>query len=132
MDGVTINGHYCIGTWDKTEKKGNGDFSSRERIAQIFRFPTAEWCEENTIGFNPYRTRSFINCDGEKVVIPPCPIKIWHGTADTTVDPLVSQEFVRAVRRAGCYIELHMLEGVAHKISPVMREELALWFNRFV
>ena len=132
MDGVTIDGHYCIGTWDKTEKKGNGDFSSRERIAQIFRFPTDEWCEENTIGFNPYRTRSFINCDGERVVIPPCPIKIWHGTADKTVDPVVSVEYVRAVRRGGCYADLRILDGIGHYVTDTMRTELRMWFDRFI
>ncbi|MBO7175769.1 MAG: hypothetical protein J6W14_00205, partial [Clostridia bacterium] len=131
MDGVTVDGHYCIGTWDK-RNHAEGKPSTHDRIVDIYRFPADEWCEANTIGFNPYRTRSFVNADGERVVIPPCPIKIWQGTADTTVDPVMVQEFVRSVRRSGSYIELHMLEGVAHKISPVMREELVMWFNRFI
>ena len=66
------------------------------------------------------------------MVIPPCPIKIWQGTADKTVDPVMVQEYVRSVRRSGSYIELHMLEGVEHKISQVMRDELLMWFNRFI
>lgn len=131
IDGVTVDGHYCIGTWDKTAHK-EGAPSTHDRIIDIYRFPTSEWCEENTIGFNPYRVRSFLNGDGQRVVIPPCPIKIWQGTADTTVDPVMVEEFVRSVRRAGCYIEFHKLEGVGHKISPVMRTELLLWFNRFI
>ncbi|MBQ7322569.1 MAG: alpha/beta hydrolase [Clostridia bacterium] len=131
MDGVTVDGHYCIGTWDKTAH-AEGKPSTHDRIVEIYRFPANEWYEPNTIGFNPYRVRSFINTDGERVVIPPCPIKIWQGTADTTVDPVMVQEFVNSVRRAGCYIEHHVLEGVAHKISPVMREELVMWFNRFI
>ena len=103
----------------------------RQRIAKLHRFPSEKWCEQNTIGFNSYKIRSFINSDGELVVIPPCPIKIWHGTADPTVDYVISDEYARAVRRAGCYIELHLLDGVGHTTTPVMREELTLWFDRF-
>ncbi len=130
-DGVWVGDHYCIGTWDKTKKRPDGK-STHDRIIEIYRFPTDEWCEENTIGFNPYRTRSFINSDGERVVIPPCPIKIWQGNADTIVDPVMIKEFVSSVRRGGCYIELHMLDGVTHVAVPTMRAELALWFERFV
>lgn len=131
MDGVTVDGHYCIGTWDKTKKNDSG-YSTHDRIVQIYRFPEDEWYAPNTIGFNPYRTRSFIGLDGKRVVIPPCPIKIWQGTADMTVDPVMVQEFVESVRRSGSYIELHLMEGVGHKINDVMREELVMWFNRFI
>ena len=131
MEGVTVGDHYCIGTWDKT-KKGASGFSTHDRIVDIYRFPEDAWYEPNTIGFNPHRTRSFINSQGQRVVIPPCPIKIWQGDADPTVDPVLVQEFVDSVRRAGCYIELHMLHDVVHKISPVMRRELTMWFNRFI
>ena len=131
IDAVTVDGHTCIGTWDKTVSK-NGKPSTHDRIVEIYRFPRDEWYEPNTVGFNPYKTRSFINSDGERVVIPPCPIKIWQGTADTTVDPVMVCEFVSSVRRSGSYIELHLLDGVAHKISPVMKSEMLIWFNRFV
>ena len=131
MEGVTVGDHYCIGTWDKT-KKGASGFSTHDRIVDIYRFPEDAWYEPNTIGFNPHRTRSFINSQGQRVVIPPCPIKIWQGDADPTVDPVLVKEFVDSVRRAGCYIELHMLHDVVHKISPVMRRELTMWFNRFI
>lgn len=131
MDGVTVDGHYCIGTWDKT-KPGADGLSTHDRIVSVYRFPQNEWHEPNTVGFNPYRTRSFLNQDGLRVVIPPCPIKIWQGTADTTVDPIMVQEFVNSVRRSGSYIELHLLDGIGHKVSPVMREEIRMWFNRFI
>lgn len=131
MDGVTIGDHYCIGTWDKT-KKGSSGFSTHDRIVQVYRFPEDEWCEANTVGLNPYRIRSFINSEGERVVIPPCPIKIWQGTADAVVDPVMVEEFVESVRRSGSYIELRKLEGIGHKISDVMREEQVMWFNRFI
>ena len=130
MDGVTVDGHYCIGTWDKT-KVGSSGKSTKDRLIEVYRFPENAWYEPNTVGFNPYRTRSFVNTDGERVVIPPCPIKIWQGTADTTVDPVMVEEFVRSVRRSGSYIELHLLDGVEHSINHVMREEIALWFERF-
>ena len=131
MDSVTVDGHTCIGTWDKNVVKSMGS-SIHDLIIDVYRFPTREWSERNTAGFNAYRTRSFLNSDGERVVIPPCPIKIWHGTADTTVDPMMTEEFVRSVRRSGSYIELHMMEGIEHKITPVMREEQLMWFNRFI
>lgn len=131
IDGVTVGDHYCIGTWDK-RAHAEGKPSTHDRIVDIYRFPEDAWYEPNTIGFNPYRTRALVNGDGERVVIPPCPIKIWQGTADTTVDPVMVEEFVRSVRRSGSYIELHLLEGIGHKISPVMRQELILWFDRFI
>ena len=131
MDGVVVDGHYCIGTWDKVTPGKDGR-STRNRIVDIYRFPTSEWCGENTVGFNPYLTRSYIGADGKRVVIPPCPIKVWQGTADTVVDPVMVQEFVQSVRRSGSYIEAHFLEGVEHKMNDVMRIELAMWFNRFI
>lgn len=130
MDTVDVNGHSCLGTWDKLVKQDLGT-SPRDRIAISYHFPTDEWCEQNTIGFNPHKIRSFVNSDGEKAVIPPCPIKIWHGTADQTIDYMISVGYADAVRRAGCYIELHLLDGVGHTTTQVMRDELTMWFNRF-
>ena len=132
MDGVEIDGHYCIGTWDKTKKNETTGLSTKDRIVDIYRFPEDEWFAPNTVGFNPYRTRSFIGADGKRVVIPPCPIKVWQGTADVTVDPVMVTEFVESVRRSGSYIEFHLMEGVGHKINDVMRTEIAMWFNRFI
>lgn len=131
IDGVTVSDHYCIGTWDKTERK-NGNPSTKDRIVNVYRFPSDEWYEPNTIGSNPYRLRSFVNSEGERVVIPPCPIKIWQGTADTVTDPVMAKEFYDSVRRSGSYIELHLLDGVTHNINDVMREEQLYWFNRFI
>ena len=130
MDGVEVDGHYCIGTWDKTEAK-NGIPASRDLIKQMYHIQGDTWDDTNTVGFNPHRTRSFVNADGERVTMPPCPVKIWQGTADATVDPLMVQEYVRSVKRAGCYIELRLLEGVGHTIHPVMEQEIVMWFNRF-
>ena len=132
MDGVQIGDHYCIGTWDKNKRGKDGRPSVKDHIVEVYRFPTDEWCEQNTIGFNPYKTRSFINQEGERVVIPPCPIKVWQGTDDTTVDPVMVQDFVNAVRRSGCYIEFHLIEGIAHKTNDVMLREMKLWFDRFI
>ena len=119
MDGVTVDG-------------GGSIFRFAPGIVEVYRFPSGEWCGENTVGFNPYLTRSFVGADGKRVVFPPCPIKVWQGTADTVVDPLMVREFVDSVRRSGCYIEAHFLEGVEHKTNDVMRQELAMWFERFV
>ena len=74
----------------------------------------------------------FINNDGERVVIPPCPIKVWQGTDDKTVDPVMVEEYVNSIRRSGSYVEFHKLEGVGHRANDAMRKELLMWFNRFV
>ncbi len=132
MDGVTVDGHYCIGSWDKTKKNENTGYSMHDRIVEAYRFPEDKWCKENTIGFNPYLTRSYIGVDGKRAVIPPCPIKIWQGTADMTVDPVMVQEFAESVRRSGSYIELHLIEGLGHGTNDVIKQELAMWFNRFI
>ena len=131
IDGVDVDGHHCIGTWEKNTPGADGK-STHDRIIDVYRFPTQEWCEENTIGFNPYHTRSFIGADGKKVTFVPCPIKVWQGLEDKTVDPVGTEEYVNSVRRSGSYIELKKIEGIAHKIVPVMREEILLWFNRFI
>ena len=131
MDGFHVGEHYCIGTWDKTEAPA-GRLSTHQRMMAVYHMPDGEWSEETTRGFNPYKTRSFINGDGERVVIPPCPIKIWQGTADKTVDPLGVESYVQSVRRSGSYIEYRLLENVGHELIPVMFEELLLWFKRFL
>ena len=131
IDGVEVDGHYCIGTWDKTQKKGDG-ISTRDRIIDILRFPSEEWCEKNTIGANPYKLRSYVGQDGKRVVIPPCPIKIWQGTEDQVTDPVMAKEFVESIWRSGSYAEIHLLEGVKHNVTDVMKEEQLCWFNRFV
>ena len=131
IEPVMLGDHLCKGTWDSRERIGNSP-ETHDLVAEIYRFPTDEWCEQNTVGFNPYRTRSFLDGNGNRVVIPPCPIKIWQGTDDETVDPMMAQAFVESIRRAGCYVELHMLRGVGHTVTEVMREELPLWFDRFV
>ena len=128
---VTEDGHFCLGTWDKTAPGAAGT-SSHDRVVTNFHMRGGEWDAERVCGFEPYNNRSFTNERGEKVVIPPCPIKIWHGTADKTVDPVVSEEYVRAVRRGGCYAELRMIDGIGHYIIDSMREELRMWFDRFI
>ena len=117
--------------YDKTEKKANSQ-STRDKIIDIFRFPENEWCEENTIGSNPYKLRSFIGADGKRVVIPPCPIKIWQGTADKVTDPVMAAEFISSIHRSGSYAEIHLLDGVGHNVTEVMKEEQLFWFNRFI
>lgn len=132
IDGVTIDGHYCIGTWDKTKMNPNAGRTTRELVADNFRFPENEWCEENLVGFHSYKTRSVIGADGKRAVLFPCPIKVWQGLEDTVVDPVMAKEFVDSIRRAGCYAQIRFIEGVDHSINSVMRTELAMWFNRFV
>ena len=132
MDGVTVDGHYCVGTWDKSDKYASAGCSIHDRIAECYHFPDDNWNKGNTDGFNPYLTRSYVGADGKRVVFPPCPIKVWQGLADGVVDPVMTKEFVDSVRRGGCYIELHCMEGAGHGINDVIRKEIPLWFNRFI
>ena len=127
--GIQIGDHVCRNPWDRKWADGH---RYRKPIAQCFRFPTEDFCTDNTSGFEPYRTRSFVNSDGERAVIPPCPVKIWQGADDKTVDPVLSREYYDSIRRAGCYAELHILDGVAHKVVDTMKKELLLWFERFI
>ena len=131
LDGITVDGKYCLGSWDKLEPLTSAG-NPRERIKKYLRFPTDEWCEVNTVGFNSYKIRSFLNNEGQRVVIPPCPIKVWHGTEDKTVDPMISVEYVNSIRRSGSYVEFHLLEGIGHKANDAMKQELKLWFDRFI
>ena len=131
IDSVEVDGHTCIGTFDKAKIR-NGQ-TTREMVYEFYRFPKdGGFCERNTAGFNPHKSRSMVNEKGERVVFAPCPIKIWQGDADETVDPVFVKEYVESVRRSGSFIEFHLLKGVGHKISPIMREELLMWFNRFI
>ncbi len=129
LTAVTVGDHVCRNPWDRKTAKG---YPYREKIVVYFRFPNEEWCEKNTVGFNPYRNRSFIDSKGHRLTFPPCPIKVWQGADDMTVDPIMSREYVESIRRAGCYAELHTVDGIKHAVSPVMREELLVWFNRFI
>jgi hypothetical protein len=131
IDSVEVDGHTCIGTFDKAKIR-NGQ-TTREMVYEFYRFPKdGGFCERNTAGFNPHKSRSMVNEKGERVVFAPCPIKIWQGDADETVDPVFVKEYVESVRRSGSFIEFHLLKGVGHKISPIMREEMLMWFNRFI
>ncbi len=127
--GVKIGDHVCRNPWDRKFEDG---YRYRKLITQHFRFPTDEFCPDNTAGFEPYRTRSFVDSEGKRAVIPPCPVKIWQGADDKTVDPILTREYYDSIRRAGCYAELHILDGVAHKVVPAMKKELLLWFERFI
>ena len=46
IDGVTVDEHYCIGTWDKDAKNANG-MSTKDRVTEIYSFQNGEWREEN-------------------------------------------------------------------------------------
>ena len=126
---VRVGDHVCRNPWDRKIK---GEYKYRGLIKQYFRFPDDEFHPELISGFEPYRSRSFVNSEGDRVVLPPCPVKIWQGADDMTVDPVLSREYYDSIRRAGCYAELHILDGVAHKVVDTMKKELHLWFERFI
>ena len=125
----TEDGHECLGTWDKLNPGADGR-NKRDQILEYFHMGS-DWNLDRVAGFESYNNRSFTNDKGEKVVIPPCPVKIWHGNADTVVDHIVSVEYVKAIRRGGCYADLRIIDGLGHKTIDSMRTELRMWFDRF-
>ena len=129
MHGVKIGDHVCRNPWDRVFEDG---YRYRKLITRYFRFPDDEFHPDIVSGFEPYRTRSFVTPDGLRAVIPPCPVKIWQGADDKTVDPLLSREYYDSIRRAGCYAELHILDGVQHTVTDTARKETAIWFKRFI
>ena len=129
MHGVNVGDHICRNPWDRKFEDG---YRYRAPLCQYFRFPEEEFRSDLITGFEPYRTRSFVNAEGERAVFPPCPVKIWQGADDKTVDPVLSREYYDSIRRAGCYAELHILDGVAHKVTDTAKKEIAVWFKRFL
>ncbi len=127
--GVSVGGHVCRNPWDRKFEDG---YRYRKLIIRYFRFPDGEFHPDIISGFDPYRAHSFVNDEGERAVLPPCPVKIWQGGDDMTVDPVITREYYDSIRRAGCYAELHTLDGVAHKVVDTMKKELLLWFERFI
>ncbi len=126
----TACGKECIGIWDKTTPDPTG-LSTRDRIAQEYAFSGSDVFEtEKTVGLNPYHTNT-LPVNGKRVMHFPCPLKIWHGTADQTNNYELSVEFVEGIKRGGGYAVLRTLEGRGHKLNDVMREELRMWFDRF-
>ncbi len=123
-------GKECIGVWEKLNVDAEG-LTARDKLAEAYGFENAEVFEEKkTLGFNPWYTNTVV-IDGERYTRFPCPLKIWHGTADQTIDYELSVEYVAGVRRAGCYAELRTLDGQGHKHNGVMRDELRMWLDRF-
>jgi pimeloyl-ACP methyl ester carboxylesterase len=114
------------------DKKFEDGYRYRNAVAKYYRFPTEEFSEKNTTGFEPYRTRAIVNTEGERLVFPPCPIKIWQGASDKTIDPILTREYYDSIRRAGCFAEFHLLDGVAHNVVDTTKKELLMWFERFV
>ncbi|MBO7377141.1 MAG: alpha/beta hydrolase [Clostridia bacterium] len=107
------------------------DFWLREVIADQYGFSQTVFFEkEKTAGLDPWNNRTVV-IDGKRYSELPCPIKIWHGDADVSVEYRFSAEYIAALRRRGCYAELRRLRGRGHKINSVMQEELGLWFDRF-
>lgn len=126
---VTVGGVRETGSYDST--KPHKDFDLTKLIGEQYGFKDPYvFEEEKTRGLNPWYNRTVV-IDGKRYASLPCPIKIWHGDIDTSVQYVLSVEYIAALRRNGCYAELRTLHGVGHKHSPVMREELRLWFDRF-
>ena len=100
-----------------------------------------------------YPTLEHYNSDGERQFHPfdydwkndatethvaqfPVPIKIWHGTADTSTSPVYSEKLIDAIRLGGGMAFFRPVTGGTHTISTgsdsTVNAEAALWFERFI
>lgn len=66
----------------------------------------------------------------------PVPIKIWMGTADTSVEQSFNECVVKAIRNAGGIGYLKLVNGgthtdVSYGLIDNMQSEAIMWFNRF-
>ena len=64
-----------------------------------------------------------------------CPVKIWCGTADTSVDPKYGDELAKAIVNAGGFAIFRSVSGAGHNAgigsNSTVNAEAVLWFNRF-
>ena len=126
-----IGGMREHGSFDSQRNPKKG-FYLREVIADQFGFSqNLAWEPEKTAGFDPFNTRT-VTIDGKRYTFFPCPIKVWHGDSDVSVDFRTAREYIAGIRRAGSMAELRVMRGRGHSINPVMQEELGLWFDRFI
>ncbi|MBO7361648.1 MAG: alpha/beta hydrolase [Clostridia bacterium] len=130
LTAVDVGGVRINGSWEAQRKFDSGE-TITDIISEQYGFPGKRvWDEERARGLNPWNNRT-VTVDGKRYTFLPCPVKIWHGNHDTTVDYAASTEYIAGVRRAGCYGELRTLELTKHKHGEIMHEELRLWFDRF-
>ncbi|MCQ2428132.1 MAG: alpha/beta hydrolase [Clostridia bacterium] len=127
---VEFAGIRVGGSFNELKKFDSGE-NLPEIISEQFGFRTpGVWDEERARGLNPWDNRT-VKIDGLRYTFLPCPIKIWHGNHDQSVQYVANTEYIAGVRRAGCYAELRTLECTKHKHNDVMHAELKLWFDRF-
>ncbi len=66
----------------------------------------------------------------------PVPVKFWHGTSDSSTNPLFSQRAVDAIRLGGGMAYYRPVSGGGHDIctgsNSTVISEAVLWFKRFV
>jgi len=86
---------------------------------------------DKIIGYNPIENNSIL-ISGTRYSKLACPLKIWHGTTDTTISLDGSQALVAALKNGGCNAELRTVTGMAHGMSPYsnIMYELLFWINR--
>ena len=106
--------------------------STKQAIASEYNFDDKTgntYEKDKVIGYNPIENNSIL-IDGTRYNYLPCPIKIWHGNADTTVSLSGSQEYIKALKNNGCEAHLRVVDKVTHSYVNSMHKELVMWFNR--
>lgn len=86
--------------------------------------------EEKVKGFSPIDNDS-IYVDGVRYNGFPCPVKIIHGTSDSTVNYESSVRLINAIKSRGGFAEIRTVSGLAHTIYSWLRHEMLLFINRF-
>ena len=64
----------------------------------------------------------------------PVQMRVWQGSADTSVYPSNSQLLVSSLRRGNSPVTIRMCNGAGHDLASVayVRNEAVDWFNRFI
>lgn len=86
--------------------------------------------EEKVKGFSPIDNDS-IYVDGVRYNGFPCPVKIIHGTSDSTVNYESSVRLINAIKSRGGFAEIRTVSGLTHTIYSWLRHEMLLFINRF-
>lgn len=103
------------------------------QIAEAYNFKdkTGETYEaDKVIGYNPIVNKSVVIGENRYNMLS-VPLKIWHGTADTTVSLEGSEAFVTAIKNAGGQATLRIVDNMGHGPTDTVKKEELYWFNRF-
>lgn len=92
----------------------------------------------NDLVFEADKIKGFSPIENDSVVVGddrynsfPCPLKIIHGKADTTVSYTGTEALKTALKNRGCFAEIRFINDLTHTIYPWLRQELLMFISRY-